>query len=112
MLRERYEAIVSEQGTGATRSEVEQFLDRIVHEGSRLGEQLTETAQQYADAAKRYAAESGEYLRDQYQLVYDQAGDYSAKIAETVRRRPGQSLAIAFGLGIAAGALMLFSRKR
>jgi hypothetical protein len=40
------------------------------------------------------------------------SGDYTQRIAHTVRSRPTESLAIAFGLGIAAGAIFFLRSRR
>lgn len=101
---------VVQQKTGATKNEVEKFLDSVL--SGSFGEQAAETVQQYADAAQAAAADAAAYARQKYERIASQSGDYGAKLADTVRTRPGESLAIAFGLGIAAGALFFFGRKR
>ena len=103
---------VVQQKTGATRREVEDFLDSAVREGDRIGQQVSDTAQQVADVAGQYAAEAGEYVKDNYRRAADMSGQYADRIAHTVRTRPGESLAIAFGLGIAAGALFFMKGRR
>lgn len=99
---------VVQQKTGATRREVEEFLSEVIGNGSRIGE----VAQQYAEVASEYAAEAGEYLKDGYRRAADVSGDYTVKVAHTVRSRPAESLAIAFGLGIAAGAFLFLKGRR
>jgi uncharacterized protein YjbJ (UPF0337 family) len=96
---------VVRQKTGATRREIETFLSRI------LGAEHPWT-QQIAEAAQRYADEASQYLKENYDAVADQAGDYSRKVAHTVRSRPKESLAIAFGVGVIAGAIFLVGRRR
>ena len=102
---------VVQQKTGATKHEIEKFIDGVLGAGG-LGEQAAETVQQYADAAQSAAADAAAYAREKYSRLASQSGDYGQKVAETVRNRPGESLAIAFGLGIAAGALMFLGRKK
>ncbi|GAA4453766.1 CsbD family protein [Novipirellula rosea] len=101
---------VVQQKTGATRSEVERFLDSLFSNGVR--DQAAETVQQYSDAAQKMAAEASQFAKEQAQRFAAQSGDYSAKVAERVRTRPGETLAIAFGLGIAAGAFLFLGRKK
>ncbi len=101
---------VVQQKTGATRKEVEKFIDNILD--GHFGDQAAERVQHYADAAQAAAADAADYARQNYRRVASQTGDYGAKVAETVRARPGESLAIAFGLGIAAGALFFIGSKR
>ncbi|KAA5542632.1 CsbD family protein [Roseiconus nitratireducens] len=101
---------VVQEKTGATRSEVERFLDNMF--GESVTDQLGETAQQYSEAAQQLASEAAEYARDRYRRVASQTGNYTEQLAESVRARPGESMAIAFGLGIAAGALLFLGGKR
>ncbi|KAA1261333.1 hypothetical protein LF1_38800 [Rubripirellula obstinata] len=96
---------VVQQKTGATRREVEQFLTNVLGPDNPWTAQVAEAAQQYADEAKTY-------LQQNARRVARQTGDYSSKVAETVRTKPNESLAIAFGIGLAAGALFFIGRKR
>ena len=102
---------VVQQKTGATKNEIERFIDSILG-SSNLREQAAETVQQYADAAQAAAADAAAYARENYRRLASQTGDYSQRVAETVRTRPGESLAIAFGLGLATGALFFLGRNK
>lgn len=99
-----------QQKTGATRNEIEKFIDGLLN-GS-AGERASEAVQHYASAAQGMADEATRYAREQARRFSEQSGDYTARVAETVRARPAESIAIAFGLGIAAGALFFLGRKR
>ncbi|PAY15296.1 CsbD family protein [Rhodopirellula sp. SM50] len=101
---------VVQQKTGASRSEVESFLDNVLN-GS-FGDRAAESVQQYAEAAQAAATDAAAYARENYRRLASQSGEYTAKVAETVRSRPAESLAIAFGLGIAAGALFFMGNKK
>ncbi len=101
-----------QEKTGATRREIEEVLSNVIGEGHRIGERVSEAAHQYADSAGEYAAEAGEYLKQNYRRAADIGSDYGDKIATAVRNRPAESLAIAFGLGIAAGALFFMKPRR
>ncbi len=83
----------------------------MVEEGHTVVQQISDKASHYAEVAGDYASNAGEYLRDAGEVVSTKACDYSARLADTVRSRPAESLAIAFGLGMAAGALLVFNRK-
>jgi uncharacterized protein YjbJ (UPF0337 family) len=96
---------VVQQKTGATRREVEEFLTSIIGEGQTA-------AQRVMEAASEYAEEAGDIVRQQYVRATSVTDQMSKQVARTVRTRPTESLAIAFGLGIAAGALLFFGRKR
>ena len=101
---------VVQQKTGATRNEVERFLDSLFSDSVR--DQAAETVQQYSEAAQQMAAEASQFAKQQAQRFAAQSGDYSAKVVDRVRTRPGETLAIAFGLGVAAGAFLFFGRKK
>ncbi|TWU01708.1 hypothetical protein Pla100_14430 [Neorhodopirellula pilleata] len=96
---------VVQQKTGATRREVEQFLTNVLGPENPWASQVAEAAQRYADEAKQYVQQNA-------RRMVNQTGEYSAKVAETVRSKPNESLAIAFGLGLAAGALFFMGRRR
>ena len=102
---------VVQQKTGATKNEIEKFIDNVLG-SSNLSDKAAETVQQYADAAQAAMADATARAKENYQWLAESSGEYSRRVAETVRSRPKESLAIAFGLGIAAGALMFFGRKR
>jgi uncharacterized protein YjbJ (UPF0337 family) len=89
--------------TGETREAVERFLDQLTDEGSSVlsgvRDKVEETAGQAADSAR----ESYEALRQGY-----------AEAEKVVQQRPGQAVAIAFGLGLLGGlgvALLLRDRN-
>ncbi|QDV63554.1 MULTISPECIES: CsbD family protein [Crateriforma] len=100
-----------QQKTGATQREVENFLDRLMSGGS-VSQQVGDAAKQYGETAQQIADDAAAYLRDGYRRVSDQSVDYSAKVADSVRSRPGEALAVAFGLGLAAGALFFMNKRR
>ncbi len=95
---------VVQQKTGATRREVEQFLDRVLSDGRS-------TADRVSEAASQYAQEASEMAREHYARAANATADLSKQVAHTVRNRPTESLAVAFGLGIAAGALFFLGRR-
>ncbi|MCL4164929.1 UNVERIFIED_CONTAM: hypothetical protein GTU68_062968 [Idotea baltica] len=102
---------VVQQKTGATKTEVEKFIDGILG-GSNLSEQAAETVHAYAEAAQSVANDAAEYARQNYKRLASQSEDYTRKVSETVRARPAESMAIVFGLGLAAGALFFLGRKQ
>ena len=81
-----------QQKTGETREAVERFLDQLADEGSGvfsgIRDKVEETAGQAADSAR----ESYEALRQGY-----------TEAEKVVQHRPGQTIAIAFGLGLLGG---------
>lgn len=101
---------VVQQKTGATRNEVESFLRQFIGD-SELTDQVSRVAKEYGDAAQQVAGEAAAYLRDGYDRASRSGVEYSERVVDSIRTRPKESLAIAFGIGIAAGALLFF-RKR
>lgn len=101
---------VVQQKTGATRSEIEKFIDGLF--SASMGGRASEAMQHYSDAAQHLVDEAGEYARQQARRISEQSADYSDRVAESVRTRPVESIAIAFGLGIAAGAFFFLGRNR
>jgi uncharacterized protein YjbJ (UPF0337 family) len=96
---------IVQEKTGATRGEIEHFLSDVIGEGHSA-------AQRVGQAASHYAEEASELARQQYDRAAGATSDFSKQVAHTVRNRPTESLLIAFGLGIATGALFFLGRDR
>lgn len=81
-----------QQKTGESREAIEAYLSELTEEGSaaakEMRKRLEQGAAQMADTARQGARRCAEGYAD--------AG-------EVIRRRPGQSMAAAFGLGLVAG---------
>ncbi|OYP28890.1 CsbD family protein [Rhodopirellula sp. MGV] len=101
---------VVQKKTGATRNEVEKFLDGILDPS--LSEKVAETAHQYGEAAQHMAHETADYMKQAYRDAAAVSEDYAERFVDTVKSRPRESIAIAFGLGIAAGALFFLGKRR
>ncbi|MCM2371657.1 CsbD family protein [Aporhodopirellula aestuarii] len=101
---------VVQEKTGATRREVENFIDGLFN-GS-MGDQASAAVQQYAEAAQNLADDASRYARAQADRLAACSSDYSARVAQTVRSRPIESMAIVFGIGVAAGAFLFLGRKK
>lgn len=106
-LRGRADELVGmiQQRTGETRSNIERFLSDVVAESQSLSGRV-------AGATEQYASEAADYLREGYDRFADASGDFSQRVAHTVRNRPGESMLVAFGLGLAAGAFFFINRRR
>lgn len=103
---------VVHQKTGATRREVEDFLSNIFSGAGNVSERVNEAVQHATQVAGEYAEEAGQQVRENYRRAAEVGAQYTDKVAHTVRTRPAESLAIAFGVGIAAGALLFFKGRR
>ena len=81
-----------QQKTGETREAVERFLDQLTGEASGVFSGVRDKVEETADEAAESAREGYEALRQGY-----------AEAEKVVQQRPGQAVAIAFGLGILGG---------
>jgi uncharacterized protein YjbJ (UPF0337 family) len=86
--------------TGASRDSIQRFLENLTTEGSAVLGSAAQVATEFADRAVEAARDSyGQFssgLRDRY-----------ADSAEMIRKRPGGSVATAFGAGMVAGIILL-----
>jgi ElaB/YqjD/DUF883 family membrane-anchored ribosome-binding protein len=94
-----------QQRTGASWSEVESFLAKVLLDGRSASQRASSLAEQYG-------AEASQLAREGLDQLVSTTADYSKKVAHTVQRRPLESLAVAFGVGLIAGAIVLISNRR
>ena len=83
--------------TGETREAVESFFESAVSEGG-----LADAAER----AKEYAADVGQVAKDQYANAAESMADGIEYAQDAVRRRPAESVAVCFGAGLLAGAVL------
>ena len=88
-----------QQKTGEGRESIEKFLNDLTSRGSSMLAQATEAVGQYAQQA-------GGRLRDSYEQISDQARQRYEMAEDLVRQNPSQSVAVAFGVGIAVGLVV------
>ncbi|WP_164100750.1 CsbD family protein [Candidatus Laterigemmans baculatus] len=89
-----------QQKTGATRREVESFLERCMQDASGMSALTREYIDQAADA-----------MRDGYKRAADSTGEFSKRLGERVSRKPIESLAIALAMGAVVGCMYAMSRR-
>jgi uncharacterized protein YjbJ (UPF0337 family) len=94
-----------QQKTGASWNEIESFIANVATDAWASASQASNVAGKYGDEAGRLASQG-------YDQLAALTADYSHKLVGTIKRRPVESVAVALGLGIAAGALLLLSRRR
>ena len=82
-----------------TRQEIEEYLEHLI-EGS--GEACETTA----DAAREYAEQARQRLQEKSQQVAQQVQAGYVEAEEMMRRRPVESVAIAFGVGLISGLVV------
>jgi uncharacterized protein YjbJ (UPF0337 family) len=85
--------------TGESRDQIERFLDELTASGASTVARGAEAARGYAHQAMDEMQRFGEEAKDSIGRTYDQA-------ESMIRARPGQSLALAFGLGVVAGLMV------
>jgi len=96
--------------TGETRSAIEDYLsDLTADEGSRIG-RIAETAHHYCQQALEQVHDRSWQAADRFRQGLDQASEgirHGYKGAEhIIQERPAEALAVAFGTGVLAGALL------
>ncbi|MGD9724478.1 MAG: CsbD family protein [Pirellulales bacterium] len=88
--------------TGESRAAIESFVEEVAEQSSGATAHLRDMVQEGASSA-------AESARQGYEALRQRVGDAE----KTIQERPGQSMAVAFGLGIAAGlGLALLFRER
>lgn len=85
--------------TGDARVEIEQWFSNLSDDYRSILARTTNTAREYMQNASAAAGEQAGRLRDQVH-----AGQIEAE--RLVRRRPGESVAVAFGVGIITGVVV------
>ena len=90
-----------QQKTGATRREIEHFLDGVVNSSGRISEH-----------AKEYADHAADAVRDGYRRASDTTSDLGRRVGETVSSRPIEAILVAGLVGVIAGCLFSMTRKR
>ncbi len=83
--------------TGETREAIESFFDSALSNG-RLADA--------AERAREYAANVKQAAHDQYADAAESMADGLEYAQDAVRRRPAESVAVCFGAGLLAGAVL------
>jgi uncharacterized protein YjbJ (UPF0337 family) len=86
--------------TGESREAIEDFLDQLTDEGSRVMSNVRETIQQGA-------AQISERVSESAAQGYRAARRSYGEAERVVQERPGESMAMAFGLGFITGAALI-----
>ena len=103
--------------TGEGREQISRFFDNITQEaGDKVTDvmgQASQTAQQAAETVQRYAGDAQKYVQEGYEQASRSVQEGMHQAEETVRKRPVESLAVAFGTGVITGLLVaLVMRQR
>lgn len=99
--RGNFEALVHtiHEATGATREEIEGFLHDATQRVAATGQQAVDSARRYAHLAAEAIQETSDQAAEAVREGYEHA-------QEAVRRRPLESLALCFGLGLVTGVVV------
>lgn len=86
---------VIQEKTGESRETVNRFIESLMQEGGPVS--------QAADAVRGYANVASERAQETAQIAMDQARAGYEQTEELIRKKPMESLAVCFGVGIVAG---------
>jgi len=99
-----------QQRTGEGREAIEKFLGELTSHGASGVSSATEAvgnyAQQAADRLRDQYGNIAEQARDRYGNLLSDARDRAEYAQDVVRHNPGQSVAAAFGVGLAVGVVV------
>jgi len=90
---------VIQEKTGQSRRQIEDYLDKMVHDGQAAVHQMGDTVRQFADVANQKFQEGYRQIGEQVETGYHEARD-------VVRGRPLESVVAAFGAGLISGVLV------
>ena len=98
-----------QEKTGVAREEIGNYVNSLSESATDFSKQAVETAREYYDAAAEQAQETADSIRTSAERVAGQVGDQAQlgyeEAQRVVRERPGQSLAVCFGVGILVGVV-------
>jgi uncharacterized protein YjbJ (UPF0337 family) len=94
-----------ERKTGETRAAVEDYLSQLTANGSASIGAAVEDARQYVEDAAEKIQERSRQAVDSFRDSYEDA-------EELVRRRPTESVAVCFGVGVFVGLLVGLSLRK
>jgi uncharacterized protein YjbJ (UPF0337 family) len=103
--------------TGEGREQISRFFENFSAEAGDRGTdmlgQANQAVQQAAESAQRYAGDAQKYVQEGYQQASRAVQEGMHQAEDTVRQRPVESLAVAFGTGVITGLLVaLVMRQR
>ena len=85
--------------TGEARSAIEKYLEEVSANGASALGQASETVREYAQQAAGAMQETSKKAAESMRQGYEDA-------EEMIRQRPGESVAVCFGVGMVVGLLL------
>lgn len=101
-----------QQKTGQARQKIEEELDSLLQNVSQSASSATEKLGEYGKQAQEQFARASDAAREQYDRMSDSLQDGYREAENTVRRRPAESVAVAFGTGLIAGVVVGLALRR
>ncbi|HLJ11859.1 MAG TPA: CsbD family protein [Planctomycetaceae bacterium] len=98
--------------TGEGRDSVERFLNEVTSSGGGAVGQATETVRDYAQQAAERIQTGARQAAESVRQGYDSLREGYEGAEEMVRRRPTESAAVCFGLGVLTGLMVAFVIQR
>ena len=110
--------------TGEGREQISKFFDNfsreagdkatdVMGQAGQMMNQAAEQVQRFSQDAGKYAQDASTYVQEGYQQASRSVQEGMHQAEETVRQRPVESLAVAFGTGVITGLLVaLVMRSR
>lgn len=95
-----------QQRTGEARDAIERFLNDLTSKSAGGVSQVAESAREYASHAGEYMQRAGDRFRQGYDQMGDMARARYDEAEDLVRHNPGQSVAVAFGVGMVVGVVV------
>lgn len=96
--------------TGEARNSVEHFLEELTSNGSSGVGKATEAVKEYAHQAMESVHDTSKKAAESMRRGYEQASDSMQKGYEEaehmIKRRPAESAAVCFGVGMVVGVLL------
>ncbi|HBN79699.1 CsbD family protein [Rubinisphaera italica] len=107
---------VVQEKTGKTRSEIENFVEDIIAEGTAQADSATDKVRHYANEvrnqAEQYTHDASEYAKNQYENASHAVHDGYENVQGVVRKNPLESIAVTFGAGLIAGVIIGLTSSR
>jgi uncharacterized protein YjbJ (UPF0337 family) len=90
--------------TGESREQIEKFLQSAAKEGAEMKDKLVSTVQEYAssaaEATQHYASQAAEMAKTGFN-----------ETRKMVEKRPMESLAVCFGIGLISGVVVALTMR-
>lgn len=97
--------------TGEGRETIEAFLEDVAADTASYTEQAKQGAERARAAAGAFAHDASERVRAEQERITKNVRYGYAEAEDAVRRKPAESLAIAFGVGLVGGLIIGLSLK-